>query len=203
MDDVSELHISTATDGRIVAEADLRGDADVQGVIHEARTRGAQVLWAYGGDLDPQGFVREGGYTRLAAGSIPVEDSEPLGTTSDPDDLVELLRLGFLGQWGHKLPDREALARAAGRADVFYLVAAGNGGVCCVDRDERLIDAPGVVPEMRSAESYLSLLRAACALLGEGPATIESWGDPPERLASYGELGFEVVERLDGWTLEL
>jgi hypothetical protein len=43
----------------------------------------------------------------------------------------------------------------------------------------------------------------AAALLGPGPASLESWGDAPETIAAYEELGFRVVERLQGWRLRL
>lgn len=44
---------------------------------------------------------------------------------------------------------------------------------------------------------------AACALLGPGPAELESWGDEPAVLAGYRQAGLVDIERVDGWELVL
>jgi hypothetical protein len=66
-----------------------------------------------------------------------------------------------------------------------------------------LIDGPGVLPERRSADAYASLLVSACAVLGAGPADLDSWGDADETIEAYEDLGFDIVERVQGWELEL
>lgn len=76
-------------------------------------------------------------------------------------------------------------------------------GLCLVWPEPRLVDAPGVLPEARSPDAYASLLLHACAVLGEGPATLESWGDAESVLEAYEDLGFDVVERVQGWELAL
>lgn len=50
---------------------------------------------------------------------------------------------------------------------------------------------------------YARLVLGACAVLGEGPADLDSWGDAPDVLAGYRALGFDVVEQLDGYELLL
>ena len=65
------------------------------------------------------------------------------------------------------------------------------------------LEALGVLPEARSPDAYASLLLHACAVLGEGPATLESWGDSESVLEAYEDLGFDVVERVQGWELAL
>ena len=40
-------------------------------------------------------------------------------------------------------------------------------------------------------------------LLGPGPADLDSWGDSEEVLEAYEDLGFDVVERVQGWELVL
>ena len=79
----------------------------------------------------------------------------------------------------------------------------GDDGLCRVDMADRAIDAPGVVPEARSPERYAQLVLGACALLGPGPATIESWGDPSATIAAYEGLGFRIEDRLQGWRRSL
>ena len=59
------------------------------------------------------------------------------------------------------------------------------------------------VPQGRSPDAYASLLIAACAVLGLGPADLDSWGDDDETIGAYEDLGFDVVERVQGWELEL
>ncbi|MFG2101225.1 hypothetical protein ACGFJ5_11525 [Micromonospora echinaurantiaca] len=89
---------------------------------------------------------------------------------------------------------------------VTHLGLADGGrwiGLCRVDPLRRHIDGPGVVPGYRHPRHYARLLAAACALLGPGPAELESWGDEPGVLAGYRQAGFLDVERVDGWELVL
>ena len=39
--------------------------------------------------------------------------------------------------------------------------------------------------------------------LGAGPADLDSWGDADETIEAYEDLGFDVVERVQGWELVL
>ena len=40
---------------------------------------------------------------------------------------------------------------------------------------------------------------SACVVLGPGPADLDSWGDADDVLEAYEDLGFDVVERVQGW----
>src|SRR6187401_2671131 len=62
-----DVLISTASDGRIVAEVDLTS-GDPAEAVARARADGASLVWAYGGgELERQGFRRAGAYRRLHA----------------------------------------------------------------------------------------------------------------------------------------
>ena len=104
--------------------------------------------------------------------------------------------------WGHKLVRRERFDTLATRDDLVHLVL-GAIGVCRIEPADRLIDGPGVVPGARDPANYARLLLGACAVLGEGHGTLDSWGDLPEVIDAYHELGFETVEETAGFELEL
>jgi len=76
-------------------------------------------------------------------------------------------------------------------------------GLCRVFPAGRLIDGPGVLPDGRSPDAYASLLVSGCTVLGPGPADLDSWGDSDEVLEAYEDLGFDIVERIQGWELAL
>jgi hypothetical protein len=195
------MHVSTSAEGLLVAEVDLRSEADVEGTIELARSSGAAVLWAYGRDLERHGFRPEGGYARLAARAVWTGHRR-LPEERDGAELASLYVRAYHGVWGHKTPSADAMEALATRPEIIHVVHP-EAGVCRVDLDERLVDAPGVVTAARTPTAYLELLAAACARLGPGPATMDSWGDPLERLVSYRSLGFVIVERIDGYTLQL
>ena len=52
-------------------------------------------------------------------------------------------------------------------------------------------------------ELALGLELYACAVLGEGPGDLESWGDTDEVIEAYDDLGFDIVERVQGWELRI
>ena len=116
--------------------------------------------------------------------------------------MVSLLERCYVGLWGHWRPDPALVAETASRPQVHHLVLP-EGGICRVHTGERLIDAPGLVPEVRSPERYVRLVLGAAAVLGEGPADLESWGDDPETLGAYEALGFRTEVRLRGWRAAL
>ena len=60
-----------------------------------------------------------------------------------------------------------------------------------------------MLPAARSVDAYASLLLCACAVLGAGPAELDSWGDSDEVLEAYEDLGFDVVEQVLGWEVTL
>ena len=192
------LLLRHAADGRLVAMADLRDGSPPAPVITEARAAGADELWAYGHGLDEHGFEPANGYARLHADALPPGD--PLPETDDLDTIVSLLERCYVGLWGHWLPVRDLVATTVARPNVRHVVLVDEG-ICRVDTSERLIDAPGLVRGARSPERYARLVLGAAALLGDGPADLESWGDSPETIGAYEALGFRVEVRLQGWRL--
>lgn len=188
------MNVAVSVDGRRVVELESlsRGDADA------ARAAGAELLWVHSNDdLSADGFRRAGAYVRMHAEVVPVRaNREP--PLLDRRDYAEVLARAHAGLWGHKqvAPDARPPLDAV-------VVGVPVVGLCRVWPDDRLLDGPGVLPEARSADAYASLLLHACAVLGPGPATLDSWGDSDETLEAYEDLGFDVVERVQGWELEL
>jgi len=194
-----DVLISTASDGRVVAEVEL-ASGDPAAAIAEARAAGAALVWAHGGrGLERHGFRPAGAYRRLHADFLPAGRELPRSTS--PDLLYQLFDDGYRGLWGHKLVLRERFDVLAAREDLVHVVL-GKIGVCRVEPDDRLIDGPGVVAGAREPDNYARLVLGACAVLGDGPATLESWGDAPEVIDAYHGLGFETVEEIQGYELE-
>jgi hypothetical protein len=195
-----DVLISTTSDGRVVAEADLTSGDPAEAIAH-ARAGGAALVWAHGGrELERHGFRPAGAYRRLHADAVPPGSELPRSTS--PDELFRLFDDGYRGLWGHKLVLRERFDALAARDDLVHVVL-GEIGVCRVELEDRLIDGPGVVPGARDPASYARLLLGACSVLGEGPGTLDSWGDAPEVIDAYHALGFETVEEVQGYELEL
>lgn len=199
---VAELHLSVSSDGFRVAEADLSAASadEIRATIVEATKCGAWQLWVYGADLESHGFRADGGYTRLHAMDCP--PGETLPTFADPTRVALLFAEAYRGVWGHKEVGYEFAEGVAAQPHLVHVVL-DEVGICRIDPVARVIDAPGVGTDARTLGRYLRLISAACAVLGPGEATIESWGDSPEVLAAYEALGFAVAERLDGWSLDL
>jgi hypothetical protein len=199
---VAQLHQSVSSDGFRVAEADLSGAAadEVRATVAEARQCGAWRLWVYGGELATYGFRADGGYTRLHADDCPPGQALPI--EADPARVARLFGEVYRGMWGHKEIGDDFAKRVAAQPNLTHVVL-DELGICRVDIAGRLIDAPGIVAAARTPERYLRLVSAGCAVLGPGEATIESWGDTADVLTLYETFGFAVVERLDGWTLDL
>lgn len=188
------VNVVTSVDGIPVVELETFAPADVDA----ARAARAQALWVHSNDdLAAYGFRRAGAYVRMHADEVPLRARiEP--PLLEERDYAEVLARAYAGLWGHKLvsplpqPPEDAI-----------VVGVPVVGLCRVFPSERLIDAPGVLPEGRSADAYASLLLSACKVLGEGPADLDSWGDDEETLEAYEDLGFDVVERVQGWELAL
>jgi hypothetical protein len=141
----------------------------------------------------------EHGFVHLRAPHAPA--GAPVAPLSAQNYAATLDR-AYRGLWGHKCvaPDAEPPPDTT----VVGLVEDGRAiGLCTVSLGERLIDAPGLVPETRTVERYVRLLEGACALLAPGPAELVSWGDDPAVVAAYVARGFEVVERTAGWSIQL
>jgi hypothetical protein len=186
--------MQVTVDGKRVVE--LEGLVD--GAVEAARAEGAELLWLQTNE-DPSsaGFRRAGAYIRMHAEQVPVRASrEP--PLLEGRDYAEVLARAFAGLWGHK-----HVSPLAEPPDGAIVVGVPVVGLCVVDPAARLIDGPGVLPEGRSPDAYASLLVSACTALGAGPADLESWGDADDVLEAYEDLGFDVVERVQGWELAL
>jgi hypothetical protein len=188
-----------SSEGIPVAEADL-GDADPGEVIEAARREGVDLLWLHTNrELGGFGFTRRTGYTRLRAEKPP--PGRPLEELS-PNELYATLQRAYLGLWGHKQVAADHTAPAG--AVVLGLYDDGVPvGVCTVFPELRLVDGPGVDPAVRTPDAYLRLLDGACALLGDDPIDLDSWGDAAEVLEAYETRGFRTVESDGGWELQL
>jgi hypothetical protein len=187
------VNVETSVDGRPVVEA----QAFVAGDLEAARAAGAELLWVHtNDDLSAHGFRRAGAYVRMHADDVPVRKREP--SFIEERDYAEVLARGFSGLWGHK-----HVSPLAEPPEGAVVVGVPVVGLCTVFTAERLIDGPGVLPEGREPDAYASLLVSACTVLGAGPADLDSWGDAEETIEAYEDLGFDVVERVQGWELEL
>jgi len=198
---MAELLMGRDTEGRSVAEVDLDATAlTMPEILDQARTRGAQVIWAHGGNPEQHGFAPRPGYARLQAEHPTAGDPLP---QMEADGYGPLLARAYLRQWGHKWVDPGRRLPTDGSVVLCLHEDGVPVGLCRVWADERLVDQPGVVPERRGAPRTLRLLGAACALLGAGPVTVDSWGEAPEVLDASARLGFAVTEQQRGWELHL
>jgi hypothetical protein len=188
-----------AWDGSRVLEAELRGEP-VEDCIARAQAHGAELLWVHSNaNLSEYGFERFPGYVRMRAENPP--PATPLPPLARAD-YARTLDEAYWGRWGHKLvaPD----ASPPPEATVFGLYDGTEPiGLCTVFMTERLVDGPGVVPDAREPAAYTRLLRGACAELGPGPVDLDSWGDPPDVIEAYAQLGFSIVEQSAGWQFRL
>ena len=184
----------TSVDGKQVVELEAFTPADVGA----ARAAGAELLWVHSNDdLSAFGFRRAGAYVRMHADDVPVRPGRAVPLLEERD-YADVLARAYRGLWGHK-----AVSPLAEPPAGAVVVGVPVVGICRVWVAERLIDAPGVLPEGRSPDAYASLLLSACAVLGPGPADLDSWGEDDEVLEAYEDLGFDVVERVQGWELAL
>ena len=186
--------VAISVGGRRVVEAESFSEADAAA----AREAGAEVLWVHSNDdLSRLGFRRAGAYVRMHADAVPVRNrGEP--PLLEERDYAEVLAAAYSGLWGHK-----HVSPLAQPPEDAVVVGVPVVGLCRVWPVQRLIDAPGVLPAARSADAYASLLLYACAVLGAGPAELDSWGDDEEVLEAYEDLGFDVVQSVTGWELAL
>jgi hypothetical protein len=185
--------VQISVDGKRVVEAESFAAGDDVA----ARAGGAELLWVFSNDdLSAHGFRRAGAYVRMHADEVPVRKREP--SFIEERDYAEVLARSYAGLWGHK-----HVSPLAQPPDDAVVVGVPVVGLCRVFPAERLIDGPGVLPEGREPDAYASLLISACAVLGAGPADLDSWGDAEETIEAYEDLGFDVVERVQGWELTL
>ena len=188
------VELVTSVDGRPVVEV----ESFPPGLVEEARAVGAELVWVHtNDDLSVHGFTRAGAYVRMHADDVPVRAGREAPMLEERD-YAEVLAQSYRGLWGHKYASPLATP-----PEDAVVVGVPVVGICRVWPADRLIDGPGVLPDGRSPDAYASLLLSACAVLGPGPADLDSWGDADDVLEAYEDLGFDVVERVQGWEREL
>ncbi len=120
---------------------------------------------------------------------------------------------GLWGHWGHVTTEYFHEMLEGMNPEGIFLLFTQNGeivGTCRGEISELLskqrgvctgyLDAPGVVPEYRSKNLYLpQLLHVANWVRNQAQVNIEmeSWGDEPQVLAQYQQLGFEIMHQQD------
>ena len=134
---------------------------------------------------------------------------------SDFPLLLEMYNRAFQGLWGHydyvtSEVMNNILANETNPEDNFLLFAQNGDvvGTCRGEISEYMserrgvrtgyLDAPGVVPEHRSKNLYLPLvLHIANWVRTQELIDIEmeSWGDDPQVLAQYQQVGFEIIHQ--------
>jgi hypothetical protein len=190
-----------APDGALIAEVDLTQGRHpvVEQLVSRARTLDADKLWLHAHLVDAGlGFVRRGSYLRLEAPAPPA----PIDLARPPAERIRVLQRACYGDvWGRhdpgNLPDD---------GDSVFVGLHEHGtwvGICEVDVDGQWIDGPGIVPQLRTPDRYARLVRGAAAHLQQERVVLETWGDPPAALDAYGALGFEIVQSVPGWELDL
>jgi hypothetical protein len=132
-----------------------------------------------------------------AAAVVPLPDDE---------DGPDVWAAAYQGQWGHKAPQpgEWPFELPPGTVTLRLRRDGAIAGVCRVEPPTGLIDAPGVVSTYRADLSvYEALLRAALTRVDAPAATVESWGEGPERLAVCERLGLKTAEYTPGWEFVL
>jgi hypothetical protein len=186
--------------GEPIAEYEL--EPGEEGLLPElataARKHGANRLCVYStADLSAAGFARRDGYRLFTASAVPVGDSLPV---LDPETVAAVWPQAFIGQWGHHLVQPADYA-VVGEA-IYVGLPDGDDwlGLCRAEPERRHVDGPGFVGRPGNARQAQALVLGACAQLGPGPVTLETWGD---RAEPYLELGFSIAEDCPGWELAL
>jgi hypothetical protein len=216
---VPDVVLAVSADGRVVAEAEVADLDGARALLAAARATGAHLAWAHcPADLAPAGFRPRPGYRRMVGpatrtpGAAQGASSPAAGSAEDDDgeitelaaaDSAALWALAFLGQWGHRTPEEWPPDLPAGTITLCLLRDGAIAGLCRVEPETGLIDAPGLVPAQRDVAGYRALLAAALARVRTPTATMESWGDGSERVRSAEALGLRTAEYVQGWETEL
>ncbi len=173
--------------------------------------------------LQERAFSPAAAYTamRCASDKLLPQSAWPAGYTirvynpsQDFPLLLDMYNRSFQGLWGHwetvMAEDLHGILEDQNAADNFLLFAPTGEvvGTCrgtiseplSTSRGKRMgyLDCPGVVPEHRANGLYLPLLLHAAQWVRNQGATdieVESWGDDPQVLAQYQQVGFEKVHQ--------
>ncbi len=166
------------------------------------------------------GLTRVAAYTHLTApgGITAPPPAWPNGFTlrtladlaGDPRLLAHAMTVCYKGLWGHRPVGEAEAAQWLPECDLagVLLLFSPEGeavGICRTEISAALsrkcgrkvgyIDAPGLVPRLRSLALLMQLLHAALNWLApHQPEVIamESWGDDPATLAAYCRAGFSI-----------
>jgi hypothetical protein len=179
--------------------------------------------------VEQLGFERVSGHRRLqsklkappeAARFPPNLSLKTYSEVQSGNLLAQALQQSYEGLWGHKYPTKELvdLVLATFPHDAIFLLLDGSdrlAGICAAaelpsQKPGRAtvgyIDAPGVTAPHRTPAAYVNLARSALNWLyqrGNDEITLDSWGDPGEVVASYGQLGFELETESHGYVLHI
>jgi hypothetical protein len=221
MDAALPVYYDVSADGRTVAEAVVGNLAAARELIAAAVAAGSELVWAHSSiDLSGLGFAGRPGYRRLTGPARPGPGPGPGRMTELPrsghgpgpgcvtelrgdEDTAELCAAAYSGQWGHKTPAAWPVPELAGHLVLGLRRDGLLAGICRLDPAAGLIDAPGLIPGQRDVAGYRELLAAALARITSGQATVESWGDEPDRVGACAELGLATAEYTPGWELSL
>jgi hypothetical protein len=201
---VTFVHYAVSADGRRVAEAEVGGIAAARELLAAAAAAGSELAWAHSAaDLSSLGFRERPGYRRLTGPARPGPVAGEVTELSGDEDTAALCAAAYCGQWGHKTPDSWPVAEVAGSVLLGLRKGVAVAGICRIGPVSGHVDAPGLIAGERDVVGYRVLLAAALSRVGAREATVESWGDGPDRVRVCGELGLKTAEYCPGWELEL
>jgi GNAT superfamily N-acetyltransferase len=188
--------------------------------------------WEYDNFLRDSGFTPYSAFIELSLLlTVPPEPTElapGLEITSydrieDVELLAQIMTRAYAGQWGHHVttPDDVSSWLPELRKDgIFILFKNGEAiGTCRAEPPFRepsipgstspttgIIDAPGVIPEMRPSGLQVPLLVTAMnwlSIRGCSDLRLESWGETESDLERYRLLGFVPTHRSISYRLDL
>ena len=196
------VYYGMSADGRSVAEAEVDDLAEARELI--AAAAGCELAWAHGSaGLSSLGFGERPGYRRLSGPGRPEPLPDGVTELSGAEDTAELCAAAYCGQWGHKTPDAWPVAELAGSMVLGLRRGGLIAGICRVTPATGHLDAPGLIPGQRDEAGYRVLLSAGLSQITVAKATVESWGDDPDRVRVCEQLGLVTAEYCPGWELEL
>ncbi len=197
----SRLQYARSPAGEPIAECELDpGDTGLLAELASApRRHGARRLCAYStADLSGAGLAAREGHRRFTASAAPAGPPLPV---LDPATVANLWpparssASGDITSWSRPTTRPPAMRSSSG-------CPGGDGwlGLCRAEPGRRHVDGPGFAGGPGDPQGAQALVLGACARLGPGPVTLETWGD---RAGPYLALGFSLAEECPGWELDL
>ena len=198
------IYYGVSADGRSVAEAEVGGVAGARELLAAAAAAGCELAWAHSAaSLSCVGFRERPGYRRLTGPARPGQVPEGVAEVPAEEDTAELCAAAYRGQWGHKTPATWPVAELAGSRLLGLRRDGLIAGICRVFPAAARIDAPGLILGQRDEAGYRMLLAAGLSQITAVSATVESWGDGPDRVRACGQVGLATAEYCPGWELDL